>query len=151
MKTYLAQSTPAATTTTPVAGPLSHLNGAGTAGGYQVGQGADLGLINIISTVINAALALTGVIFLALLVSAGYNWMTSGGDSDKVTKAKETITRSIIGLLIVLMSYAISAFVVPTIYCATNPNAIGCQDDYGNTISQPCGGRTGISCAPDGS
>jgi len=121
MKTFL--SLDAATTTPPVASPISHLNTAGTAGGYQVGQGADLGLINIISTVINAALALTGVIFLALLIFAGYGWMTAGGDSDKVTKAKETISRSVIGLAIVLFSYAIVAFVVPMILCATGQGA----------------------------
>jgi len=112
----LADATTPPTTT---AGPISRLNGAGNAGGYVVGQGADIGLINIISIVIKAALGVTGVIFLALLVFGGYVWMTAGGDESKVEKAKQTIGRATIGLIIVLCAYAITAFVVPMALCAS--------------------------------
>lgn len=65
----------------------------------------------IVATVIQAFIGLLGVIFLVLIVYAGYNWMTANGDEGKVSKAKDTITRAIIGLIIVLAAYSITYFV----------------------------------------
>ena len=69
------------------------------------------GVSNIAGAVIQAALALIGVIFLALMLYAGYHWMTARGEEEKVEKAKDTITRAIIGLIIVVGAYAIWAFI----------------------------------------
>lgn len=65
----------------------------------------------IIGTVINSLLALLGVVFLVLMLYAGYNWMIARGEEEKVNKAKDTITRALIGLIIVVGSYAIWNFV----------------------------------------
>jgi len=67
---------------------------------------------NIAGAVIQAALALIGVIFLALMLYAGYHWMTARGEEEKVEKAKDTITRAIIGLIIVVGAYAIWIFIL---------------------------------------
>ncbi len=64
-----------------------------------------------VGTIINAALTLVGLIFLVLMVYAGYLWMTARGESEQIDKAKQIITASIIGLVIVLSAYAISTFV----------------------------------------
>lgn len=69
-------------------------------------------LAGIIGLVINAALSLLGVIFLVLMVLAGYNWMTASGNEQKVEEAKSTIKRAIIGLIIVLGSWAIWNFIL---------------------------------------
>jgi len=66
----------------------------------------------IISTVITALLSLLGVIFVALIVFSGFSWMIAGGDEQKVTKAKDMIRESLIGLVIVLGAYAVSYFVI---------------------------------------
>jgi len=76
-------------------------------------------ILTIINTVISAALALLGVIFLILMLYAGYNWMVARGDEEKVAKAKETITRAIIGIIIVVGAYAISIFVMSRLETAT--------------------------------
>ncbi|MDP2737080.1 MAG: pilin [bacterium] len=65
----------------------------------------------IIQTVISAFLGLLGIIFLVLIIYAGYNWMTAQGEEEKVTKAKDTLTRAIIGLIIITSAYAITYFV----------------------------------------
>lgn len=65
----------------------------------------------ILGTVIKAFLSLLGVIFIILIILGGYHWMTAGGDEQKVNKAKDTLKRAIIGLIIVVGSYAISSFV----------------------------------------
>lgn len=68
-------------------------------------------LAKIIGIVIQAFLGLLGVIFLVYMLYAGYNWMIAQGEEEKVTKAKDTIQRAIIGLIIVIAAYAISAWV----------------------------------------
>lgn len=66
----------------------------------------------IISTAITALLSLLGVIFVGLTVYGGFTWMMAGGDEQKVTKAKDVIKESLIGLVIVLGAYALSYFVI---------------------------------------
>lgn len=91
------------------------LNKAGlTVGGYQANT-----VEGIIGIVISAALGLLGVIFLVLIVYGGYIWMIARGDEAAVEKAKDTISRSIIGLIIVLAAYAITYFVIDKLITST--------------------------------
>ncbi|MDD3301887.1 MAG: hypothetical protein PHR57_03925, partial [Patescibacteria group bacterium] len=60
---------------------------------------------------ISIILGLLGIIFICLLVYAGFNWMTAAGDSDDVKKAKLTIRTSVIGLVITISAYAIWRFI----------------------------------------
>lgn len=64
-----------------------------------------------IGEIIKMFLTLVGMIFLILMVYGGYTWMIASGDEGKVDKAKETITRAIIGLGITLAAYSITYFV----------------------------------------
>lgn len=65
-----------------------------------------------ISTVIFAFFSLMGAIFLILMVYAGFTWMLARGNDDQARKAMDTIRMAIIGLIIVIGAYAITAFVV---------------------------------------
>lgn len=71
----------------------------------------DVSLGFVISMVIKAALALLGIIFLVIIVFAGYRWMTASGNEEAIQKAQSSIKRAIIGLVIVILAYAITAFV----------------------------------------
>ncbi|MEK7557695.1 MAG: hypothetical protein AAB530_00605 [Patescibacteria group bacterium] len=75
--------------------------------------------IIVVASTVNIVLGLLGIIFLILILYAGFNWMTAGGEEEKVTKAKETITRAVIGLIIILASLAISNLVISQIISAT--------------------------------
>lgn len=66
---------------------------------------------SVIAFVIQAALSLLGIIFLVIIVFAGYRWMTAAGNEEAIKKSQEAIKRAIIGLIIVLMAYAITYFV----------------------------------------
>ncbi len=72
-------------------------------------------VVNFIQTrtgqIIGIVLSFIGVIFLILMLYAGISWMVSGGNQEKVTKSKDLIINSIIGLIIVLAAYATVAFV----------------------------------------
>jgi hypothetical protein len=89
--------------------PLQNLGQTAKDGGYNT----DVNDPNaIIGVVITAVLGLLGIIFLVLIIYAGYLWMTAGGDSDKVTKAKDILRTSIIGLILVISAYAITQFIL---------------------------------------
>jgi len=72
-------------------------------------------LSSIIVMVINAVLSLLGVIFLVLVIYAGFLWMTAGGNDEQVGKAKKLLTNSIIGVVVIVAAYAISYFVLSAI------------------------------------
>lgn len=68
-----------------------------------------------LGTVVKAALSFVGIIFLSLMVYAGFLWMTARGEESQVEQAQEIIKQSIIGLIITVGAYSITAFVVPAI------------------------------------
>jgi len=84
----------------------------------EVGTGEETGayqpagettIAEIMGAAVSAFLGLLGVIFTALIVYAGYYWMTAEGEEEKVKKAKDTIRQAIIGLVLVIAAYAIWA------------------------------------------
>jgi len=66
---------------------------------------------SIVGFVLNAALSLVGLIFLILMVYAGYLWMTARGEEEPIKKAQKIIVGSVIGLVILLGAYAITIFI----------------------------------------
>lgn len=77
----------------------------------EAGFDPDLSLGEVVATIIKGFLGLLGVIFIILIVIAGYNWMTAAGDEEKIKKATSTIRSAIIGLLIIIAAYSITYFV----------------------------------------
>jgi hypothetical protein len=77
----------------------------------------------LIGNVIGSILALIGVIFFVLMVYGGFLWMTAHGDSGQVDKGRETIIAAVIGIIIVVASYALTAFIMtaPTGGADTKP------------------------------
>lgn len=61
--------------------------------------------------VIGAGLSFIGVLFFILMLYGGIIWMTAQGNEQQVSKAKDLITAAIIGIIIVLSAYAITAFI----------------------------------------
>lgn len=66
----------------------------------------------IIGRIIAVGLAFVGVILLVIVLYAGFLWMTAGGNGDQIDRAKKLITNGVVGLVIILSSYAITTFVV---------------------------------------
>ena len=87
--------------------------------GVEVYGGQPPSLENTVGAIIKSGLGLLGIVFIALIVYAGYLWMTARGEDKQVSKAKETITSAIIGLAITLGAYAITDFVVDSLISAT--------------------------------
>lgn len=64
-----------------------------------------------IGQVIGYILSFVGVIFLVLIIYAGFTWMLARGNEAEVKKAKDLMYDAIIGLIIIMSAYAITAFV----------------------------------------
>lgn len=77
----------------------------------EAGLTPDQSIGDIIASAIQGFLALLGIIFIILILYAGYTWMTADGDEQKITKAKDTIKRAIIGLIITIGAFAITYFI----------------------------------------
>jgi len=69
----------------------------------------------IITYVIKLVLSFLGIIFFLLILYAGFMWMTSAGNDEKISKAKKIMMAAFIGLVIVLSAYAITIFVLERI------------------------------------
>ncbi len=67
--------------------------------------------VNIVARIINLSLSVLGVILLILTLYSGWLWMTSSGNEEKVTKAKKLMASTLIGLVIVVASYAIAQYI----------------------------------------
>lgn len=61
------------------------------------------------------ALYVIGAISVIMLIWGGLRYILSGGDSKKVTDAKNTVLYAIIGLIISVLAYAIIHFVLTAI------------------------------------
>lgn len=73
----------------------------------------------IASRIINVVLGVLGIILLTLMLYAGFLWMTSGGDAEKIKKAQGYIRNAIIGLIIILAAWAITYYVINVLLNAT--------------------------------
>lgn len=89
----------------------SGINDAATPSGYTVGAVNEKTIATQIGSYIQIVTAFVGVLFLILMIYAGYLWMTARGNEEQITKAKNLIIAAIIGLIIVLAAYAITAFI----------------------------------------
>ena len=72
-------------------------------------------LSTTISNIINAVLALVGVVALGVILYGGFRWMTAAGNEEAVGEAKKIITAGVIGLIIVIVAWAVVSFVITTV------------------------------------
>jgi hypothetical protein len=63
------------------------------------------------ANIIQVLLSLLGVIFLVLIIIAGFKWMTAAGNEEQIKKAQASMKSAIIGLVLILAAYAITYFV----------------------------------------
>ena len=69
----------------------------------------------VFKQITNTILYGVGVVAVIVLIIGGIKYLISGGDSKKVTDAKNTILYAIIGLVIAVLSFAIVNFVIASL------------------------------------
>ncbi|MGF7229101.1 MAG: Mbov_0395 family pilin-like conjugal transfer protein [Candidatus Saccharibacteria bacterium] len=83
----------------------------GTCSGGNNTNGADK-VNTIVTTIVNIFSAIVGVVSVIMIIYGGFKYISSGGDSGKVTEAKNTIIYAVIGLVIVALAQFIVQFVL---------------------------------------
>jgi cbb3-type cytochrome oxidase subunit 3 len=93
------------------------------AGPIDIGQNALSEWLNlsekdpriIVAELINVVIGFLALIFVILILYAGFLFMISGGNKEKTDYAKRAIGNAIIGLIIILSSWAITTFSIDAI------------------------------------
>ena len=97
------------------------LTGVGPGGG-QSASDIGLGTANLRTVVVQlvrSVIGFLGIIAVIVIIWGGFKWMTAGGDSGKVDAAKKLIIQGIVGLVIILLAFAIAEFVISTLIQAS--------------------------------
>ena len=75
----------------------------------------DKDLVQTVIDIVNYVLALLGLVAVIMILLGGFRWMTAGGNEEKVASAKKILSAAIIGLVIIILAWAIVFFVANTI------------------------------------
>jgi cytochrome bd-type quinol oxidase subunit 2 len=94
-------------------GSDSFLSNVAQKAGFIVEENDDDRIFTIIGQVINIFLSLLGVIFMILVIIAGYKWMTAAGNEEQVTQAKSYLKYAIIGLFVITLTWGVWALMKP--------------------------------------
>jgi len=97
----------------------------------------------IIAKIIRIIIGFLGIMAVGLVIYAGWLWMTSEGSEEKVEQAKKLLQNAVIGLIIILSSFAIATFVLNKLAGAADGSLNG-----NNFAGGPGGG--GISALGSG-
>lgn len=68
------------------------------------------GLAFYIAILWRSVVTLGGVAFIIFLIWGGIEWLTAGGDKGRVETAQKMISNAVIGLIVLVASYAIALF-----------------------------------------
>ncbi len=76
----------------------------------------DIGIVKIsadtlLANALNTVYLVCGILAIIVIIVAGYFYVTSSGNATNVEKAKNAIISAVIGLVIVLLAFAITGFV----------------------------------------
>ncbi|MFA6042841.1 MAG: Ig-like domain-containing protein, partial [Patescibacteria group bacterium] len=106
----------------------------------NVGGTLTLGDADLKQTVINVikwALGLLGLVAVIIMLYGGFLWLTSRGDEKQIDKAKRTLINGAIGIVIILVAWAIVLFVQRFITGSTGTaNAASCGPNVGIGFGQ---------------
>ena len=78
-------------------------------------------VVTLIGNVIATGLSFIAIIFFILMLYGGLLWMTARGHEDQITQALKTIEAAIIGIIIVVGSYALTTYVLNSAKVADTP------------------------------
>lgn len=109
----------------------------------------------VAGNIVSQALGVVGILFLGMMIYGGMIWMFARGNEEMAKRALDTVITSIIGLIVISASYAITTFVLQATstqqgggggpsnsgYCLTRgPLPNSCR------INEDCAGERGEVC-----
>ncbi len=109
----------------------------------KAGSETDIEVPEVVARVIQTAFSIVGLAFLILMVYAGFRWMTARGNDENVTKARDTIIGSIIGLAIVVSGFTITSFITSRVLNQEKATQTTQQQQLGGEALGCCRDRIG--------
>lgn len=64
-------------------------------------------LVGFLSNIVNVILIIVSIVAVLYLIWGGIQYITAGGDADRASKGRVTITNAIIGIIIILAAFLI--------------------------------------------
>jgi cysteine-rich repeat protein len=130
--------------------------------GIEYAQSIGLGTQDVRTTtsnIIRAFMGALGLVAVGLILYAGFLWMTSAGDAEKVKKAQQTMLYSTLGLVVIFSAYAIARFVFGALGVDVGSGPVGgcipgqvcTSGDGGGGLGGSAGGFRVDSVSPVGS
>lgn len=106
----------------------------------------------LIGRIIQVALGFLGAMAVIIIMYAGFIWMTSGGEEEKINQAKAILRNAVIGLIIILSSLGIATYILAQLSAATGGTGgnIGLENGGGglDTGAGTIGACTVVSTYP---
>lgn len=97
---------------------IPDLDAAAKLGGAGYGTVTENTIPTMIGQIVRIVLSFVGAIFFILIVISGIQWMTAGGNEDKVSKSRTRLVNATIGLAITVAAYFITWFISNTLLSA---------------------------------
>lgn len=88
---------------------------------------------HLVSTVVSILSLIVGIASIIVIIISGLNFVTAGGDSNKVASAKSTLIYALVGVVV-----AVSAQFLVHFALNTTSNATTCPNDPNKTVAQGC-------------
>ncbi len=79
------------------------------------GGGGESELMDTVRNILNAVYFWVAIVTVIVIIIGGVKYMTSQGDAGKVKSAKDTIMYAIIGLIVTLLAFAITNFILRSV------------------------------------
>jgi len=86
--------------------------------GSEAGYTTATSFAEVVGGLINVILSVLGIVFLILLILAGFKWLTAQGDSKKTQDATKMLVNAVIGILIIIGAMALSQFIFASLETA---------------------------------
>jgi amino acid transporter len=93
-------------------------------------------LIEAVVIIIRWILGFIGIIIFGIMLFAGFEYATAGGDESKTKNAQNRIANAIIGLIILFFAFVASNAILSFVF-QTNPNNPNNPNNTNNTNNRP--------------
>ncbi|MBI2051086.1 MAG: hypothetical protein HYT31_04805 [Parcubacteria group bacterium] len=109
----------------------------------NAGFSSEDAVLGIVGNIINVILGFVGIIFFVQMFYAGFRWMSSGGNEEVVTEARQTIKSAVIGIAVVFAAFVVTNFTlnqIASITGPTRPSGLPPEDEsYDPSLDAPGG------------
>ena len=113
------------------------------------GLNSNTSIAKIAGQIIYAILGFLGLIFIILLIYGGFMRMTAQGNTEQISKSMGIITSAIVGVIIIIASYTITAFVMSRVGASVGGGG-GMGGTVCEKVGEPCDGGNGYWADDEG-